>query len=350
MIQLATTPIPTRWVGPIHINSDFIQGDINVPLATYETPLWPSVARGAKISRLVGGITVTLKSEMMTRSILLEAPTSHRAWDVASKLTQLTDNLIKVVAASSRYAQFKTVHVETVGPLIFVRLSIDSGAASGHNMATVAAENILKWILQHFDDIQEVSISGNYCTDKKVSAVNGILGRGKNVTAEIIIPNDLCQQSLRTNPQQIVDLNHKKNYVGSLLAGSLRSANAHYANILLALYLATGQDAANIIEGSQGFTYAMINDKGALQFSVNLPNLIVGVIGHGKHHDFIKDNLVGMQCSPDNGHVSAQRLAVITAAAVLCGELSLMAALTNPGELLHTHVAIERQQSANLSL
>lgn len=338
------TPIPTRWVGPIHIESDLIKGSIDIPLATYETPLWPSVARGAKVSRLVKGIQVTLKNDIMTRSILLEAPTSHRAWIVSEALQQRTHELADVVSTSSRYAQFKSINIETVGPLLFVRLAINSGAASGHNMTTKAAEDILKWISYNFNDINEVSVSGNYCTDKKVSAVNGLLGRGKNVTAEIIIAQDICQKSLRTTPQQIVDLNHKKNYVGSVLAGSLRSANAHYANILLALYLATGQDAANIIEGSQGMTYASVNSDGALQFSVNLPNVIVGVVGHGKHHDFVKANLQRMQCDPKDGQISAQRLAIITAAAVLCGELSLMAALTNSGELLHTHVTLERHE------
>lgn len=344
MTQISMTPIPTRWIGPLYIESNLIKGFIDIPLATYETPLWPSVARGAKISRLVGGIQVTLKNDVMTRSILLEAPTSHRAWIVSEALQQRTDELADVVTNSSRYAQFKSIAMETVGPLLFIRLTINSGAASGHNMTTKAAEDILKWIIHNFNDIQEVSVSGNYCTDKKVSAVNGLLGRGKNVTAEIIVPRDICERLLRTTPQQIVDLNHKKNYVGSTLAGSLRSANAHYANMLLALYLATGQDAANIIEGSQGMTYATVSSDGALQFSVNLPNIIVGVVGHGKHHDFVKANLHRMQCNPEDGQVSAQRLAIITAAAVLCGELSLMAALTNSGELLHTHVALERHE------
>ena len=231
------TPIPTRWIGPLYIESNLIKGFIDIPLATYETPLWPSVARGAKISRLVGGIQVTLKNDVMTRSILLEAPTSHRAWIVSEALQQRTDELADVVTNSSRYAQFKSIAMETVGPLLFIRLTINSGAASGHNMTTKAAEDILKWIIHNFNDIQEVSVSGNYCTDKKISAVNGLLGRGKNVTAEIIVPRDICERLLRTTPQQIVDLNHKKNYVGSTLAGSLRSANAHYANMLLALYL-----------------------------------------------------------------------------------------------------------------
>lgn len=336
------TPVPTRLVGPIRIVSDVLNQEVMVPLATYETPLWPSVARGAKISRLVGGIHAILKDEAMTRSVLLEAPTSQEAFQVVQNLRTKHLELTNLVASTSQYARFKDIHVETVGSLLFIRLMIESGAASGHNMATKAADALLKWLLQTYPFLKEISVSGNYCTDKKVSAVNGILGRGKNVTAEICIPEDICHQYLRTAPQKIVELNYKKNMVGSTLAGSLRSANAHYANILLALYIATGQDAANIIEGSQGITYAQITDKGALQFSVNLPNIIVGVIGNGKHHEFVQKNLLAMGCNPVDGQLGAQRFALVTAAAVLCGELSLMAALTNPGELLHTHVMLER--------
>ncbi len=344
MAETFSTPIPTRHVGPISIVSELLTGNAHVPLATYETPLWPSVARGAKVSRLVGGIEVILKDESMSRSILLEAPSSQSAWAICQDLEHRKTEITDQIHLSSQHAQFKDFHIETVGPLIFLRLNITSGAASGHNMVTKAAEFILRWMVKTYPTLKEVSISGNYCTDKKVSAINGVLGRGKNVTAEILIPSDICEKYLRTTPQKIVGLNLKKNMVGSTLAGSLRSANAHYANILLAVYLATGQDAANIIEGSQGITYASVTTDHMLQFSVNLPNIIVGVIGNGKHHAFIQDNLKAMGCDPADGHQSSQKLAIITAAAVLCSELSLMAALTNPGELMHTHAVLERQR------
>jgi hydroxymethylglutaryl-CoA reductase (NADPH) len=164
--------------------------------------------------------------------------------------------------------------------------------------------------------------------------------------AEICIPADICQNVLKTSPQAMVDLNSKKNLVGSIAAGSLASANAHYANMLLAIYLATGQDGANIVEGSQGITCASLDTAGdSLVFSVTLPNLIVGVVGNGKHIPFVKKNLNIMGCLYQEGDepgAKSRRLAEIIAAAVLCGELSLMAAQTNPGELTKSHIRIER--------
>ncbi|MDF2691494.1 MAG: hmgA, partial [Gammaproteobacteria bacterium] len=194
-----------------------------------------------------------------------------------------------------------------------------------------------------YKELSYVSISGNICTDKKVSAINGILGRGKQVIAELTISREICEKHLRITPEALVNLHIKKNLIGSLLAGSLRSANAHFANILLAIYLATGQDAANIIEGSQGITYCEVKNDD-LYFSVNLPNIIVGSMGNGKHLDFVRENLAILGCT-DSRELgkNSQRLAMITAATVLCGELSLLAAQVNPGELTRSHMVFERQ-------
>ncbi|MCP4280345.1 MAG: hydroxymethylglutaryl-CoA reductase, partial [Alteromonas sp.] len=134
----------------------------------------------------------------------------------------------------------------------------------------------------------------------------------------------------------------KKNLLGTTLAGGLRSANAHAANMLLAFYLATGQDAANIVEGSQCIVHCETVD-GNLYFSVSLPDLIVGSGGYGRGIDFVERNLEELGCRQDREPgANARRLAVICATSVLCGELSLMAAQTNPGELMQSHVNMER--------
>ena len=129
-----------------------------------------------------------------------------------------------------------------------------------------------------------------------------------------------------------------------MLAGGLRSANAHFANMLLAAYLATGQDAANIVEGSQGMVHAEMRGQD-LYFSVTLPNLIVGTVGNGKHLEFARNNLQLLGCLDERQPgLNARRLAVIIACAVLCGELSLLAAQTNQGELMRSHLRLERMR------
>lgn len=334
--------IPTKTIGPIKLCGPEVEGEILVPLATYEIPMWPSTNRGASVSRLSGGIRCVILDDRMTRSVLLEGQDALAIQNVLNDLAQRQETLEKVVSGTSRYCRLLNWHPQVIGNLLYLRLEMSTGDASGHNMVTKAADAVLQWLLATYP-LKYVTISGNICVDKKVSAINGLLGRGKSVVAEIEIPRHVCQEKLKTTPEAIANLNIKKNLIGSIVAGGLRTANTHYANLLYAFYLATGQDVANIVEGSQGITHTEVRGD-HLYFSVNLPNIIVGTVGNGKHLDFVKQHLEMMGClQPRPSGQNSRRLAAIAAATVLCGELSLMAAQTNPGELMRAHEKFERQ-------
>jgi len=339
--------IPMQAVGPFKLIGDVEVDDLMVPMATYETPLWPSVARGARVAAHSGGIRVTVVDERMTRSVLLQAPNAGIAALRLKQIQSQHDELQKVVAESSRFAKLIDTNYQVVGNLIYLRLEFQTGDASGHNMVTNAADKLLPWILEQYSDLSYVSISANYCTDKKVSAVNGILGRGKYVVCETTIPKKFCKRFLKTTPEALVDLHIKKDLIGSIVSGGLRSANAHVANMLLGFYLATGQDAANIVEGSQAINHAEVTPEGDLYFSSTLPNLIVGTVGNGKGLDFVLENLTLLGCASNNAQPgeNARRLACIAGATAFCGELSLLAAQTNPGELMEAHIKLERSHN-----
>ena len=341
-----TTPIPTRWVGPIAFASVSTLGksqtieSVEVPLATLETTLFFSVQRGSRVIKKSGGVHSTLISDSMTRSFTLQTTQASEAALISSFVkTNLPMLQKEVVSKLSRFAQLQTIDVYQVANLVYLRIAIFSDNASGHNMVTLVADGIGDYLLKKFIFASYVSVSGNMCVDKKVSVINAIKGRGKHIIAEITIPKAVVKSELKTTPEKIVDLNIKKNLLGSIMAGSVHSANAHYANMLLAIYLATGQDAANIVEGSQGITYAEVKN-GDLYFSVTIPNVIVGTIGNGKNESPFQERLLKMGCSGDGG---SQTLAHLVGATVLAGELSLMAALTNPHELMRAHTSIERK-------
>lgn len=338
--QVAT--IPMRKVGPVQIISREVNELLPIPLATLESPLWPSTHRGARVCTAAGGIRATIIDERMTRSVLVEADSAADLYEVYQSIQLQKDIIQNLISETSRFAKLVNMHPQIVGSLLFLRLEFSTGDAAGHNMATLASDKILEWLLKSYPKLRYVSISGNFCSDKKTSAVNGILGRGKNVIAEVIIPRELCKRFLKTTPEKIVDINIKKNLLGNIVAGGLRTANAHFANMLLGFYLATGQDAANIIEGSQGIVFAEMRDD-ALYFSVSLPNVIVGAVGSGKTHAFVRENLRVLGClEKQEAGYNARRLSIIVAAAVLCGELSLLAAQTNQGELMRSHLKFER--------
>lgn len=334
--------VPMQFIGPIQIKGWELNDSVSVPLATYETPLWATTNRGAKVSREAGGILATLIDERMTRSIVLQADSAQTCLSVIQALNETRAQLEDIVKSTSRFARLLDINHQIAGNLLYLRFEFLTGDAAGHNMVTQAADTLMSFILQTYPQLNHVSVSGNFCVDKKVSAVNGILGRGKNVVCEITIPRSVCQSVLKTTPEKIADLNIKKNLIGSILAGGLRTANAHFANMLLGFYLATGQDAANIVEGSQGIVHTECQGDN-LYFSVTVPNIIVGTVGNGKDLPFVKDNLIQMGCTEHlNPGEQARRLALICGATLLCGELSLMAAQTNHGELMRSHLAMER--------
>jgi hydroxymethylglutaryl-CoA reductase (NADPH) len=278
----------------------------------------------------------------MTRSVLVEALDAQTALATARIIDVRFSELRDVVRSCSRFADLVAVRHEITANLLFLRFEFTTGDASGHNMATLASDRLLTHLLDTLPGISYGSISANYCTDKKATAINGILGRGKNVVTELTVPREVVRDRLHTTAAKVAELNLRKNLLGTLLAGGIRSANAHYANMLLGFYLATGQDAANIVEGSQGVTMAEDRD-GDLYFSCTIPNLIVGSVGNGKGLSFVETNLTRLGCRAEREPgENARRLAVLAAATVLCGELSLMAAQTNPGELMRAHVHLER--------
>lgn len=342
-MKLFETQVPSRMVGPLYFKKlnglTFNEEDqsIDVPLATFETTLFPSVGRGAKISRLTKNMTSTLMGEGMTRSLLIETPSASKSLEITQYVKKHVSFFQEsIVSKHSKHTFLEKVDETYVGTLLYLRFFFKTGKAAGHNMTTFAVDQIAENILKSYDNIKYVSLSGNYCTDKKVSAVNRILGRGKHVITEILIPRDIVVHDLRSTPEKIVELHQKKNLIGSIVSGGLMSANAHYANMLLAFYLATGQDAANIVEGSQGITHAEVKGDD-LYFSVNIPNIIVGTLGNGK--DAFQTHFETMKCT---GNHAAEKLALITGGIVLAGELSLLAALTNQHELVKSHTKFER--------
>lgn len=339
----ASAQIPLKWVGPIRIIGPELDEAVYAPLATLESPLWPSTQRGAKVASLCGGIRVAVVDERMARSVLFEAPDVVEALRVRRALEARHADLTTVVAGSTRFGRFLDVHTQIVGRLLYVRLEMSTADASGHNMVTLAAQHLMDWMLVEYPALTYVSISANYCTDKKVSAVNGILGRGRYVVAEATVPAAVCEKILKTTPGRIASLNVRKNLLGSILAGGVRSANAHVANMLLAFYLATGQDAANLVEGSQAITHVEETPEG-LYVSLTLPHVVVGTIGNGKDVAFARECLEQLGCTAAREPgANARRLAAICGAAAWCGELSLIAAQTNRGELMRAHQTLERR-------
>jgi hydroxymethylglutaryl-CoA reductase (NADPH) len=304
-----------------------------IPMATTEGVLVASASRGCKAINFGGGAVTVLTGDGMTRGPCVSFETLERAG--AAKIwldSEVGQNTMKkAFNSTSRFARLQTMKTAIAGTNLYIRFKTTTGDAMGMNMISKGVEHALKVMMDEsgFEDMNIVSVSGNYCTDKKAAAINWIDGRGKSVVAEAIIPGDVVKKLLKTDVDTMVDLNINKNLIGSAMAGAMGGFNAHAANIVAAVFLATGQDPAQVVESANCITI-MKNLNGNLQISVTMPSLEVGTLGGGTILDpqgAMLDMLGVRGPHPTQPGANAQRLARIIAAAVLAGELSLCSAL-----------------------
>ncbi len=225
-----------------------------------------------------------------------------------------------------------------VGRNVYLRFCYDTDEAMGMNMVTIGTQKAIDWIEKKLK-IKCTSITGNLCVDKKPSWMNFILGRGKRVWAEVVIKPQVVKGVLKTTVEKIVEVVLKKDFLGSALAGAM-GFNGHYANIVAAVFLATGQDMAHVVEGSLGITTAEVLEDGNLYFSVYLPDLMVGTVGGGTGIVTQKEALAMMGLGKGR-RGEAMEFAQVVGAAVLAGELSLTAALS-AGHLARAHARLGR--------
>jgi len=193
-------------------------------------------------------------------------------------------------------------------------------------MATVATRAACD-VIEDRTDAELVALSGNVCADKKPAAINAVEGRGRTVAADAVLQRDTVREVLKTTPEAVAEVNERKTLVGSARAGTL-GANAHAANVLAAVYLATGQDPAQVVEGASAYTTASVRD-GDLYFSTTLPAVELGTVGGGTALPTQNEalRLLGVAGGGEPPGANARELAEVVAGAVLAGELSLHAAL-----------------------
>ncbi|KAI2604644.1 3-hydroxy-3-methylglutaryl-CoA reductase [Hypoxylon sp. NC1633] len=337
-------PIPVGVAGPLVIDGQ----SYFIPMATTEGVLVASASRGCKAINSGGGAVTVLTSDGMTRGPCVEFETLERAGAAKAWIdSQVGQSIMKkAFDSTSRYARLQTMKTALAGTSLFIRFKTTTGDAMGMNMISKGVEHALNVMASEggFDDMSIISLSGNYCIDKKASAINWIDGRGKGVVAEAIIPGDVVRSVLKTDVDDLVRLNVSKNLIGSALAGVVGGGfNAHAANIVAAVFIATGQDPAQVIESSNCITI-MKNLRGSLQISVSMPSIEVGTLGGGtilEPQGAMLDMLGVRGPHPTNPGDNAARLARIVAAAVLAGELSLLSALA-AGHLVKAHMAHNR--------
>lgn len=247
-------PLPLGVAGPLTIDGQ----SYFIPMATTEGVLVASTSRGAKAINAGGGAVTVLTGDGMTRGPCVGFPTLARA--AAAKVWIDSEEGRSILTAAfnstSRFARLQHLKTALAGTYLYIRFKTTTGDAMGMNMISKGVEKALHVMATEcgFDDMATISVSGNFCTDKKAAAINWIDGRGKSVVAEAIIPGDVVRSVLKSDVNALVELNTSKNLIGSAMAGSVGGFNAHASNIVTAVFLATGQDPAQNVESSSCIT------------------------------------------------------------------------------------------------
>ncbi|XP_071483178.1 3-hydroxy-3-methylglutaryl-coenzyme A reductase-like [Diadema antillarum] len=337
-------PVPVGVAGPLLLDGKEYQ----VPMATTEGCLVASTNRGCRALRSAGGIHSILIADGMTRGPLVRLPSAMEAGDI-KKWLEVPENFSIVkerFQSTSRFAKLMSIQTALAGRYMYLRFKAETGDAMGMNMVSKGTEKALHALQEHFPNLEILSLSGNYCTDKKVAAINWIEGRGKSVVCEATVPAHIIKQVLKTSASALVDLNIHKNLVGSAMAGSIGGFNAHAANIVTAIYIACGQDAAQNIASSNCIT--LMETSGAtgedLYISCTMPSIEIGTVGGGTVLPPQSACLTMMDVKGSNVHgsgLNSSQLARIICATVMAGELSLMSALA-AGHLVKSHMKHNR--------
>ncbi|KAL1110150.1 hypothetical protein AAG570_008227, partial [Ranatra chinensis] len=336
-------PVPVGIAGPLLLDGQLV----HVPMATTEGCLVASTNRGCRALKKFG-VTSRVVADGMTRGPVVRFNSITRASEAMAWM-QLNENFVKIKESfdsTSRFARLIKLHVRIAGRHLFIRFVSTTGDAMGMNMASKGTEVALKFVQTYFSDMEILSLSGNFCADKKPAAVNWIEGRGKSVVCEAIVPAEIVKSILKTSVQALVDVNISKNLIGSAVAGSIGGFNAHAANIVTAIYIATGQDPAQNVGSSNCMTLMEPwgEDGEDLCVSCTMPSIEIGTIGGGTQLpaqaaclDMLGVRGPHESCPGEN----ANTLARIVCGSVLAGELSLMAALAS-GHLVRSHLRHNR--------
>jgi len=336
------TQVPVGIVGPLPLQGEAVDEEVWVPLATTEAALVASTNRGCAAIRAAGGATVRVEDAGMTRAPVFRTQGIEHSQRFLQWLATHQEEIRKVAEGTSNHLRLVDIRPVHFGTTVALRFRFTSGDAMGMNMATIAVDRVVHELIEPQTGIECVALSGNYCVDKKPASINFHEGRGKKIFAEVVLDGSVLRKYLKTNARALVEAQYRKNLLGSIAAGSM-GFNAHFANTLAAMFIATGQDPAHVVEGSLGVTCIEPRGPESVFASVYLPDVPLGAIGGGTQLCTQREalDLLGVHADSERPGHAVRRLAEIIGGVVLAGEISLMAAFTSQ-DLARAHENLAR--------
>jgi hydroxymethylglutaryl-CoA reductase (NADPH) len=314
--------VPIGLAGPLLVNGEHAQGEFYVPLATAEGTLVASYNRGMKLARSAGGVIATVIDDAMQRAPVFMFPSAREARDFRAWVNEHFEDIRREAESSTSIGKLRNIEHYPAGRLAYMRFNYTSGDAAGQNMSGKATSAACDWLNANYEGIEHFYLESGFATDKKTSQINILNTRGKRVVAEITVPAELFEREMHV-PTDLVYRARQIATVGSFMAAT-NNNGSHSANGIAAMFIACGQDAANVAESSAAVVYTELRPNGDYYYSITLPALIVATYGGGTGLATQRECLEVLGCY---GEGKVRKLAEIVAATVLCGELSLGAAV-----------------------
>lgn len=330
--------VPMGLAGPLLVNGEHAQGEFFVPLATTEGTLVASYNRGMKLCREAGGITTTVLDDRMQRAPVFSFGNAREARAFGEWLDEHFDDVAAAAQATTSIGKLVEIQQFSVSKLLYTRFNYTTGDAAGQNMTGKATFAACAWIKQNYPGELHFLLEGQFATDKKTSVVNMLHTRGKRVVAEITLPAALVEEQMHASTDKLYAA-RMRGQLGSIMSVTNNNGN-HSANGITAVFIATGQDVANVAESSALYGFSELLPNGDLYASVTLPSLIVATYGGGTGLATQRECLEMLGCY---GAGKVHKLAEIIAATVLAGELSLGSAVVAE-EWVEAHDALGRNR------
>ncbi|WP_412068026.1 hydroxymethylglutaryl-CoA reductase [Rubrivirga sp. IMCC43871] len=322
---IGVAQVPLGVAGPLLVNGEHAQGEFLIPMATAEGTLVASYNRGMKVLNLSGGVKCTVSDDCMQRAPVFIFEDARGARDFKVWLAENFDEIARQAESTTSVGKLKNIDTYLSNHFAFSRFNFTTGDAAGQNMVGRATFAACSWILENNDTIRRFYLESNFATDKKASMVNIMKTRGKRVTAECKISGDVLREVMRVEPKGLAYHWGVAAGIGSVLSGA-NNNGLHSPNGITAMFIATGQDVANVSESSAAILYAEHTDDDDLYMSITIPSLIVATYGGGVGLATQRECLEMMDCY---GKDRVHKLAEIIAGVVLAGEISLASAISS---------------------
>ena len=318
--------VPMGFAGPLLVNGEHAQGEFYVPLACSEGTLVASYNRGMKVLHRSGGVKCAVVGDNMQRAPVFVLDDAASARDFSNWVKANTVEIRAVAEATDPFVRLDYIDHYLASKFTYLRFNFNTGDAAGMNMVGKATFAACNWILENCREvhIQRFFLESNFATDKKASMINMMKTRGKRVVAEVVVKRDVLLEIMDAETESLY-YHGKVANIGTMLSGA-NNNGCHAANAITAIFIATGQDVANVSESSMGLLYSELTPERDLYMSITLPSLIIATCGGGTGLPTQNEALQVLGCV---GVGKVNKLAEIIAGTVLAGEISLAAAISS---------------------